>query len=59
MFFSLSDIRKHKRYKRSQWIYVNMAIDMQPGRHMTLSHSVIFSVSSLRNLDTDANTFYD
>ena len=29
------------------------------GRHMALSHLVTLSISSLRNLDIEANKFYD
>ena len=73
MFFSLLDIRK--RNKRSHGKRKNgnlkckdkhvltlsglIIVLKHSGRHMALSRLVTLSISSLRNLDIEANKFYD
>ena len=73
MFFSLLDIRKrnnrsHGKCKNGNLKHKNKhvltlselsIILKHSGRHMTLSRLVTLSISSLRNLDIEANKFYD
>ena len=72
-FFSLLDIRKHnkrphgkhknrnlKRKNKHVLTLSELSISLKhSGRHMVLSRLIILSISSLRNLDIEANTFYD
>ena len=64
--FSLLDIRKrnnrsHGKRKNKQDLTLSelSIILKQSGRHMALSRLVTLSISSLRNLDIEANKFYD
>ena len=73
MFFSLLDIRKRnnrshgkrkngnlKRKNKHVLTLLELSIILKhSGRHMALSRLVTFSLSSLRNLDIEANKFYD
>ena len=71
--FSLLDIRKHNKrshgkrkngnLKRKNKLVLTLSelsiILKHSGRHMALSRLVTLSISSLRNLDIEANKFYD
>ena len=71
--FSALDIRKrnkgsHGRHKNGNLkrktkhvlTLSDLSITLKhSGRHMALSHLVILSISSILNLDTEADTFYD
>ena len=73
MFFSLLDIRKrnngsHGKRKngnldrKSKHVLALSELSIilkHSGRHMALSRLVTLSISSLRNLDIEANKFYD
>ena len=73
MFFSLLDIRKHnnrshgkrkngnlKRENKHVLTLSELGIILKHSdRHMALSRLVTLSISSLRNLDIEANKFYD
>ena len=73
MFFSLLDIRKrnnrsHGKRKNGKFKMQNKhiltlselsTISKHYGRHMALLRLVTLSISSLRNLDIEANKFYD
>ena len=73
MFFSLLNIRKrnngsHGKRKngnlkrKNKHVLTLSELSMvlkHSGRHMTLSRLVTLSISSLRNLDIEANKFYD
>ena len=73
MFVSLLDIRKRnkrshgkrkngnlKRKNKHVLALSHLSITLKhSGRHMTLSRLVTLSISSPRNLDTEANKFYD
>ena len=73
MFFSLLDIRKRnnrshgkrkngnsKRKNKHVLTLSELSIILNhSGRHMALSRLVTLSISSLRNLDIEANKFYD
>ena len=73
IFFSLLDIRKrnnqsHGKHKNGNLKRKNKhvltlselsIILKHSGRHMALSRLVTLSISSLRNLDIEANKFYD
>ena len=73
MFFSLLDIskrnnrshgkRKNGNLKRKNKHVLTLSelsiILKHSGRHMALSRLVTLSISSLRNLDIEANKFYD
>ena len=71
-FFSLLDIRKHnnrphgkrkngnlKRKNKHVLTFSELSIILKySGQHMALSRLVTLSISSLRNLDIEANKFY-
>ena len=73
MFFSLLDIRKRnnrshgkrkngnlkRKNKHVLTLSVLSIILKHSGRHMALLRLVTLSISSLRNLDIEANKFYD
>ena len=73
MFFSFLDIRKRnkrshgkrkngnlKRKNKLVLTLLELSIILKhSGRHMALSRLVTLSISSLRNLDIEANKFYD